>query len=784
MDAPAPLTGSQHFRAEAADLLGHVTVLLRHMQPQQYPESLQSTVEQLVNGEARVEVSYWWRLVKQLFSADPALAAVVFSCLCLSVLVPLAATVICCSRSCRRGHQETHQETCQERDRAAYRRCRANCNVALLVITLCVIFCVAVLLVAAAVLIRSGLHRSGPAVGAALTEVHTVASDVAARLTHLLGSDMETAVRDTERLMEDAAHRSTEQITMRLANQSRMTQVFKSLFQLDSSLQTVSAGLLALDSDLTNLTAGWPGLVRRLGDLRSDLERAVSLCADRDRHLCEGLQPGGLALAQLDVTADALAPSLELVRRYRSTDVAALAETAQTSVTALANSLQSGSSTARPGIVRELRGSLERAGRHLAEVQPALRQLLTHLSGLAERTHRRPLVTETAATAIWGSTLAVPCLVLTVTALLYGAVVGSYFPSRSSSRPHRHTANTIRMALFLLTMTSALVWLAAAVGALVAGLLQAGLCPRPADDRPAEVAQVTHRMGLRAALLPATPGPVQQSLADTLRQCRSGGSLLTVFNLDRPAAVTAAGQLDTPRLHSLLDRVVSRAPAAGRTDLLANSLEQYLRLAAQLVHTDLGPVKEKLERRSASSDVAGVLTRLSSALSQLSSETDRDRLSALADQLTEMVTGALYTLQKQKVATLDMSAMALRGQVTSLRGQIAQVDSYLSNNASHVIQQEESNFRRQIRGRLEQFSNHMQAVLRRDTSCLPVWLAFSAIRPRPAAGIAEDGPPPAADARHAAGAADAIASTSRTTQPTATGRARASGNESVSLTVG
>ncbi|XP_043192166.1 uncharacterized protein LOC122365227 [Amphibalanus amphitrite] len=665
-----------------------------------------------------------------LFSADPALAAVVFSCLCLSVLVPLAATVICCSRSCRHRHQETHQETCQERDRAAYRRCRANCNVALLVITLCVIFCVAVLLVAAAVLIRSGLNRSGPAVGAALTEVHTVTSDVAARLTHLLGSDMETAVRDTERLMEGAAHRSTEQITMRLANQSRMTQVFKSLFQLDSSLQTVSAGLLALDSDLANLTAGWPGLVRRLGDLRSDLERAVSLCTDRDRHLCEGLQSDGLALTQLDVTADALAPSLELVRRYRSADVAALAETAQTSVTALANSLQSGISTARPGIVRELRGSLERAGRHLAEVQPALRQLLAHLSGLAERTRRRPLVTETAATAIWGSTLAVPCLVLTVTALLYGAVVGSYFPSRSSSRPHRHTANTIRMALFLLTVTSALVWLVAAVGALVAGLLQAGLCPRPADDRPAEVAQVTHRMGLRAALLPATPGPVQQSLADTLRQCRAGGSLLTVFNLDRPAAVNAAGQLDAPRLHSLLDRVVSRAPADGRTDLLATSLNQYLRLAAELVHTDLGPVKEKLERRSASSDVAGVLTRLSSALSQLSSETDRDRLSALADRLTEIVTGALYTLQKQKarlvvqVATLDMSAMALRGQVTSLRGQIAQVDSFLSNNASHVIQQEESNFRRQIRGRLEQFSNHVQTVLRRDTSCLPVWLAF------------------------------------------------------------
>ena len=36
--APAPLTGSDHFRAEAAGLVSHVTVLLRYIQPQRYPE--------------------------------------------------------------------------------------------------------------------------------------------------------------------------------------------------------------------------------------------------------------------------------------------------------------------------------------------------------------------------------------------------------------------------------------------------------------------------------------------------------------------------------------------------------------------------------------------------------------------------------------------------------------------------------------------------------------------------------------------------------------------------
>ena len=64
----------------------------------------------------------------------------------------------------------------------------------------------------------------------------------------------------------------------------------------------MSAGLLTLDSDLTNLTSGWPGLVRRLGDLRADLGRAVTLCSGRDTQLCTSLQADRLQLEQLDVT--------------------------------------------------------------------------------------------------------------------------------------------------------------------------------------------------------------------------------------------------------------------------------------------------------------------------------------------------------------------------------------------------------------------------------------------------------------------------------------------------
>ena len=63
----------------------------------------------------------------------------------------------------------------------------------------------------------------------------------------------------------------------------------------------MTAGFLSLEADLTNLTSDWPDLVRRLGDLRGDLERAVSLCAEPDRHLCAELQPRELTLNQLDV---------------------------------------------------------------------------------------------------------------------------------------------------------------------------------------------------------------------------------------------------------------------------------------------------------------------------------------------------------------------------------------------------------------------------------------------------------------------------------------------------
>ena len=63
----------------------------------------------------------------------------------------------------------------------------------------------------------------------------------------------------------------------------------------------MTAGFLSLEADLTNLTSDWPDLVRRLGDLRADLERAVSLCAEPDRHLCAELQPRQLTLNLLDV---------------------------------------------------------------------------------------------------------------------------------------------------------------------------------------------------------------------------------------------------------------------------------------------------------------------------------------------------------------------------------------------------------------------------------------------------------------------------------------------------
>ena len=55
---------------------------------------------------------------------------------------------------------------------------------------------------AAAVLIGSGLRRSGSALGSALTDVQTLTTDTDARLTRLLTSDIATAVRDIRRLIE------------------------------------------------------------------------------------------------------------------------------------------------------------------------------------------------------------------------------------------------------------------------------------------------------------------------------------------------------------------------------------------------------------------------------------------------------------------------------------------------------------------------------------------------------------------------------------------------------
>ena len=87
--------------------------------------------------------------------------------------------------------------------------------------------------------------------------------------------------------------------------------------------------------------------------------------------------------------------------------------------------------------------------------------------------------------------------------------------------------------------------------------------------------------------------PVLQTVRNCscFRQCQAGGSLLTVFNVDQPAEVSAAARLGTPRLHALLDRVAGRGAAAGRPDLVTRTLDQYLRLAGQLVATDLGSVK-------------------------------------------------------------------------------------------------------------------------------------------------------------------------------------------------
>ena len=69
----------------------------------------------------------------------------------------------------------------------------------------------------------------------------------------------------------------------------------------------------------------------------------------------------------------------------------------------------------------------------------------------------------------------------------------------------------------LLVLVSALVWAAAAVGALAGGLTQVGLCPEAGHREPAEVARVMHRMGLGTSLRPAATEPVTPALADTLR---------------------------------------------------------------------------------------------------------------------------------------------------------------------------------------------------------------------------------------------------------------------------
>ena len=68
-----------------------------------------------------------------------------------------------------------------------------------------------------------------------------------------------------------------------------------------------------------------------------------------------------------------------------------------------------------------------------------------------------------------------------------------------------------------MVLVSALVWAAAAVGALAGGLTQVSLCPEAGDRRPGEVARAMHRMGLRSPLRPSAAGPVTPALTETLR---------------------------------------------------------------------------------------------------------------------------------------------------------------------------------------------------------------------------------------------------------------------------